>query len=86
MVEIGDDQNRLGAMQLCVDGFTHNRRMAREIGAGENAVSVALLRFVTEHQHDFAADIQAGIVVIAIFRRGDPVTREHQRAHGIGPG
>ena len=73
-------------MQLCVDGFTHNRRMAREIGAGENAVSIALLRFVTEHQHDFAADIQAGIVVIAVFGRGDAVAGEHQQARRIGAG
>ena len=86
MTEIGDDQNCLGAVQLCVDGFTDDRRVAREIRAGKNAVSVVFLRFVTKHQHDLAADIQAGIVVIAVFGRGNAVTGEHQRARRIGAG
>ena len=47
--------------------------------AHEAALRIALLRFVIQHHHDLAGDVDAGEVVVLVLGCGDAIAGEHQR-------
>ncbi len=76
-------EHRFGAMQLGVHGLAEDLRMCRVNFAFEDALFVELLRLVAEHHDDLAFDVQARVVVVIVFRRGDAEAREHDAARNI---
>ena len=67
-------------MHFRVDRFTEELRMLGVDLAGENAVLVEFLWFVAEDQYQFVFDVQASVIVIVVFRRGDTVPGKNDGA------
>ena len=66
-----------GPVNLGVHGLVLQLRMGGVCLAFKLALFVELLRFLPQQQHDLALDVQARVVVIAVFRRRDAVARKH---------
>ena len=72
-------------MHLGVGGLGGELRVLGEGLAFEDALRVRFLRLVAHHQDDLAFDVETGVVVVAVFGRGDAVAGEDHRAgHGSG--
>ena len=69
------------AVHLGVGRLGGKLRVLGESLAFEDALVVRFLRLVAQHQDDLAFHVEAGIVVVVVFRRGDAVAGED---HGAG--
>ena len=69
-----------GAVQFGVGSLGGKLRVLRQGLAFKHALGVGFLRLVTQDQDDLAFDVQAGIVVVAVFRRCNAVAGENDGA------
>ena len=74
--DVVDHQHRLGAMNFGVGRFAEDLGVGGVDLAFEHAFVVELLRLVAQQQHDFALHIQARVIVVIVFGRGDAEARE----------
>ena len=78
---VGDQDHAGGAVQFGVGGLGGELRVLGQGLAFKDALGVRFLRLVTHHQDDLAFDVETGIVVVAVFGRGNAVAGED---HGAG--
>src|SRR5580704_16139771 len=83
---IVDQKHGLGAMHLSIHGLVHSLGMRGVALAFEYAFVIELLRFVPKYQNDFVLGIQAGIIVVVVFRSGDAVSGEDHIACYVAGG
>ncbi len=80
MVRIGRDQQRHRAMTLGDHHLGAGVRVARVALAVEDRIGVLLLRLMVEDQNDFAARVDARVIVIVKLGRGDAEAGEDHRS------
>ena len=74
-------QNHAGStVDLGVGGLGGKLRVLGKGLAFKDALGVRLLRLVAQHQYDLAFDVEARIVVVVVFRRGDAVAHKDHGA------
>ncbi len=78
MIGVVDDQHGLDAVISRHFDFAHHRRMNRVGLPLEGAARVVFLGLVRENQHGLVGGVDAGVVVIVLAGRGNPVAREHE--------
>src|SRR3954471_19238070 len=69
-------------MQLRVHDFAREHSVLCQILAGEDALFVVLLGFMTQDKDNFVPDVNLRVVVVVVFGRRDAVSREDHRAAG----
>ena len=84
--DIVDQQDRLGAVNFGVGGLAEDLRVGGINLAVEDALVVELLRLVTQKDHDLVFDVQARVVVVIVFGRGDAEAREDHVAGDVAGG
>jgi hypothetical protein len=82
-IGLGNHKHRHRAVLLRVQHFHPGSRVARIAFAIKDGACIILLRFVVEDQRDLPSCIQPFVVVIAEFRRGNAVAREHHRRRQV---
>jgi hypothetical protein len=70
-------------MQFGIHNLAREQRVTGEILAGKYALFVVLLRLMANDNGYFVADIDARVIVIVIFRRGNPVPPKDDRSTGF---
>jgi hypothetical protein len=65
----------------CVDRFADQRGVLREPLMA--ALGGKTRRLITQQHHNLALHVEAGVVVVSKFRRGDAVTGEDERPFGL---
>ena len=73
-------------MHLSVSGLAGKRGVPRDVLAGEYAALVVFLRLVAQQEDDLALYVQARVVIVMVFRRGNSIARKHHRARDPGRG
>ena len=79
MERIGTEDDGCRSMFDGVRNFADEVSVIGIFDSLEDAIRIALLRFVTEHYDRFAGDVYFGVVVVVVFRCRDPISDEHQR-------
>ena len=77
---LGKQQQSGGTVRRRIHELRPDVRVPRQAGPAEQGARVGFLRLVVEDHSNFAARFDPGIVVVLVFRSGDPVTSENQGA------
>ena len=71
-----DDDHRRRAVLARVEDLVAELGVVEVLGRAKRPLGIRLARLAGHHQHDLAPDVEAGVVVVAERRRGDPVAGE----------
>ena len=80
---IVDQDHSARAVVLGVHHFAEKLRVLGVDFAGEYALLVELLRFVTQDQRQLVLDVHAGVIVVVVFARRDSVSDEDDAARDL---
>ena len=85
-IGLAHDQHADRAVRLRVQDFHARRGVTRVAGSVEDGVRIGFLRLVIEEQNDFSVHIDAAVVVVVEFGRGDAVSGEDDRSGNVDVG